>query len=85
MGKRTKGAKIFPTQTLSDCFRAGLVCKVRLVKFSEVKKELKADPDGVLIDVSGWPVRYLETLKKRHRSADEMCAGHYGANHGSQA
>ena len=55
------------------------------MKFSEVEKELKADPDGVPIDVSGWPVRYLETLKKRHRSADEMCAGHYGANHGSQA
>jgi hypothetical protein len=33
------------------------------VKFSEVKKELKADPDGVPIDVSGWPVRYLETKK----------------------
>jgi hypothetical protein len=84
MGKRTKGAKIFPTQRLSDCFRAGLVCEVRFVKFSEVKKELNRS-DGVSIDVSGWPVRYLETLKKRHRSADEMCAGHYGANHGSQA
>jgi hypothetical protein len=60
------------------------VCKVRFVKFSEVKKELKADPDGVPIDVSGWPVRYLET-KETPPSADEMCAGHYGANHGSQA
>jgi hypothetical protein len=49
------------------------------VKFSEVKKELKADPDGVPIDVSGWPVRHLETKKKRHRSADKMCAGRYGA------
>jgi hypothetical protein len=55
------------------------------VKFSEVKKELKADPEGVPIDVSGWPVRYLETKKKRHQSPEKMCAGHYGANHGSQS
>ena len=41
--------------------------------------------DGVPLDVSSWPVTYLETLKKRHRRADEMCAGHYGANHSSQA
>jgi hypothetical protein len=28
------------------------MCKVRFVKFSEMKRELKADPDGVPIDVS---------------------------------
>jgi hypothetical protein len=34
------------------------------VKFSEVKKELKADPEGVPIDASGWPARYLENSKE---------------------
>jgi hypothetical protein len=75
MGKRTKGA----------LFSGGPFVQGEAREVFRGEKRTESDPDGMLIDVSGWPVRYLETLKKRHRSADEMCAGHYGANHGSQA
>jgi hypothetical protein len=73
MGKRTKGA----LSSGGRCVQGGFV------KFSAVKRELNRSRRRAhrRFRLAGKVPRD----SKETRSADEMCAGHYGANHSSPA